>query len=208
MKTRTRTHQQEKVSSVKRIAGTTADRDTGWTPGERATAEEIGHGPAWRPILAGMLEILASAPYFVASVMFYLFPTKVQVGFITYGSGETTPVIIQVWAPAGLVVWLPFAVPLVVGGICSLFRKGWDLALLGPIVPLALTAISLAWGHLGLTAFGSLFVFGWVPAMAVRWAIVAAFFAIMLAAVILVALSRKQFPRRRKPTPYHGAGPG
>ncbi len=162
----------------------------------------------WRPVVAGIMEILASAPYFVSSVMFYLFPTRVQMGSITYSTGETTPVIVQVWAPTGLIMWLPFALPLAAAGVCSLFRKGWDLALLGPIVTLALTALSLAWGHLGLTAFGSLFAFGWVPSMGVRWAIVAGFLAMMVAAIVLVALSRKEFPRRRKPTAYHGSGPG
>jgi hypothetical protein len=40
--------------------------------------------------------------------------------------------------------------------------------------------------------------------MAVRWAIVAAFLAMMIAALVLVGLSRKEFPKRRKPTAYHG----
>jgi hypothetical protein len=159
---------------------------------------------SWRPVVAGMLEIMASAPYFLASVMFYLFPTWVQVGSVTSSTGVTTPTIVQVWAPSGLVIWLPFALPLAVGGTCGLFRRGWDLAFLGPVVPLALTAASLAWGNLGLTSFGSLFAFGLIPSVPVRLAIVAAFFAMMVAALVLVILSRKEFPRRRKPTAYNG----
>jgi hypothetical protein len=54
-------------------------------------------------------------------------------------------------------MWLPFALPLAVGGACALVRKGWDLAFLGPIVPLFLTVLSVLWGNIALTAFGSLF---------------------------------------------------
>jgi hypothetical protein len=110
----------------------------------------------WRPVVAGVLEIMASTPYFLASLTFFLFPARMK-DADTYMTGATTPGVAEVWAPVGLVMWLPFALPLAVGGACALVRKGWDLAFLGPIVPLFLTVLSVLWGNIALTAFGSLF---------------------------------------------------
>lgn len=132
---------------------------------------------------AAVLEILASVPYFIGSVAFFIVPT-----FLPQKYGGT-----QIWGPTGFVVWFPFAVPLLAGGICAIVRRAWAMALIGAIWPLVWTVLVSPWGYTGI---------GTVPLIKslspdIRETVVVLVYLFMVVAGILLLLSRKEFKGRQ-----------
>jgi hypothetical protein len=138
----------------------------------------------WMPIVAAVLQFLASIPYLFLSVALFIFPD-----FLPEALGGT-----QIWAPVGFVVWFPYAVPLFIGGISALIRKAWGLALIGAVTPMALTVLLRPWQ--GNSVGMALFFRSPIP-----WPICQSLEVLvglfMVAAAVLVVWSRKEFSGRQ-----------
>jgi hypothetical protein len=137
----------------------------------------------WKPIVAGTIMIATSIPYWVASTRWFVtrevFPEELGGGPI--GS----------WL--GIIVLLPFAFPLVAGAICAMLRRAWGLAFLGAVAPLAFTLLlaPFGWVRLGPEYIvRSLSVF-------VRYSFDAMVYLLMVAAAVMIYLSRNEFKGRR-----------
>lgn len=134
----------------------------------------------WKPVMAGVLQIMTSIPYLAGSVMLFIFPK-----FIHDESGLTY----QLWWPLGLVLWLPWVVPLWVGGICAIKRKSWVVALISPILPLFMTALLIPYGYPGIEV---VFVFNPLSTQ-IRMIVVNSIYALMAIAALLLLIARKEF---------------
>lgn len=135
------------------------------------------------PTAAAVLEILASVPYFIGSATFFIIPT-----YWPQSQGGTR--ILGIW---GLIYWFPFALPLVAGGICAVLRRAWILALIGAIWPLVWTFLMSPLGFNGP---------GTVPLIKtlspdIRDTVVTLVYVFMVAAGVLLLLSRKEFKGRQ-----------
>ena len=137
----------------------------------------------WKPIVAGLLLLPASVPYLIATVAVLRNPPNLPQ---EVGGGEA-------WAPVGLIIWMPFALPLILGGIAALMRKAWGLAFIGAAAPLVLTVILSPWRS---TDIGTASFFD-AAIPSVRILVVVSVYVAMVAAVVLLILSRKEFVGRR-----------
>ena len=143
----------------------------------------------WKPTVAAALEILASVPYLAGSVTFFIIPT-----FFTDENGVT----FRMWGPVGLILWLPFAVPLLAGGVSAIIRRAWGLSIIGAIVPLIMTILLTPWGYPGIE---TVFVFSSLPPY-VRLALVNSIYVLMAVAVLLLLMSRREFAGRLSVAEY------
>jgi hypothetical protein len=136
----------------------------------------------WKPVIAAILLIGASVPYFVSSIRWFITP-----GFISEEAGGG-----QIWPWVGVVILVPFLSPLLIGAICAFFRKACGLAFIGALTPIVLTIFLRPWGweDMGmgyLLRSSSVYVYG--PLMALNYIF-------MGAAAVLLFLSRREFGDR------------
>ncbi|OGO35893.1 MAG: hypothetical protein A2147_07190 [Chloroflexi bacterium RBG_16_57_8] len=147
----------------------------------------------WMPTTAAVLQLLASIPYLVISFQLFFSPR-----LLPENVGGT-----QVWAPIGFIVWLPFALPVLLGGISALIRRAWGMALIGALLPLALTFLLAPWQ--GTRIGMALFFFTSLP-RPVCQAIEFLGYLFMVSAAVLIVWSRGEF-LGRKSAAEHLFGP-
>ena len=156
----------------------------------------------WKPVVASVLQFLASIPYLVAALELYFVP-----GFLPEEIGGG-----RIWAAVGFLVWFPFALPLLIGGTSALTRRAWGLAFIGAVAPLALTFLLSPWQG---TRIGMAFFFFSSLPQPVCQAIEFLAYVFMVASAVLIALSRREFTGRRSaaehiygpPNWWHGTQP-
>jgi len=137
----------------------------------------------WRPVLAGVLQILACLPYIFSALELYFWPRDLPV---SAGGGK-------IWEPIGVLVWVPFILPLVLGSISSLIRKAWGLALIGALLPLVFTVLAAPWS---VTSIGTALFYRTEWPLGVCRAIEFSVYAFMVLAAALVVWSRREFTGR------------
>ncbi len=136
----------------------------------------------WGPFVASALLVLASLPYLIASVRWFIAP-----GVISENLGGG-----QIWPWVGVMMLFPFWSPLLVAAICAFCRRAVGLAVTGALTPLLLTILSRPWGW-GDVGFGylisssSVYVYGLLTTLQ---------FTCMAAAAMLLVFSRRVFKDR------------
>ena len=99
----------------------------------------------WRPIVAGIMQGIACLPYIFCAIELFIWPRDLSEmtggGLVSTGEGLSGPV----WAPIGVVVWLPFLLPLALASVAAVTRRAWGLALIGGLLPLVLTVLIAPW---------------------------------------------------------------
>jgi hypothetical protein len=142
----------------------------------------------WKPIIAGILMLLACVPYVIASIRWYITP-----GFLPDNLGGG-----PIWAPLGFILLIPFGLPLLSGAICAMVRRAWGLAFLGAVTPLVFTVLLTPWGW---TRVGIEYVVQSQPPP-IRLTFTILVYLMMVAAAILLFLSRKEFKGRKSSTEH------
>ncbi len=137
----------------------------------------------WRPIVAGVLQMLACIPYVFCAIELFFFPRDLPA---TAGGGP-------VWAPIGIIVWLPFLLPLLAASISALTRRAWGLALFGGLAPLVLTVLASKWSVTSIAM--ALFYWTELPLSTGRLIEAGVYGSIVVAAALLV-WSRREFVGR------------
>jgi hypothetical protein len=146
----------------------------------------------WKPIAAAVLMLAACFPYCVASTRWFQEP-----GFFpeTMGGGS-------IWPWLGLILLFPFALPLIAGAICALVRSAWIFTMVGVITPLLFTALTAPFGWVRI---GPEFIVRH-QSDSVRTLVTILVYAFIIAAALLLYLSRKEFSGR-KSSAEHLFGP-
>jgi hypothetical protein len=136
------------------------------------------------PIAAAILQFLASIPYLVLSLELYFIP-----GFLPPELGGG-----RIWAAVGFIIWFPFALPLLLGGVSSLMKKAWGVSLIGAVSPLALTVFLAPWQgtRIGLAFFYSTSL----PRVVCETTEFLAYLFMVVAAVLII-WSKDEFASRR-----------
>ena len=137
----------------------------------------------WKPIVAGILMLLACVPYFIASIRWYITPGVLP---DSLGGGP-------VWAPLGFVLLIPFGLPLFSGAICAMVGRAWGMAFIGAVAPLVFTVLLTPWGW---TRVGIEYVVR-SQSPPIRLFFIILVYLIMVIAVILLFFSRKEFKGRK-----------
>jgi hypothetical protein len=132
----------------------------------------------WMPLTAGLLLGIASVPYFVAAMRFFIHP-----GNLPQSAGGT-----QIWAPVGLVIWLPFIAPLLLGMVSALLRRTWGLVVACALLPLAFSVVLSPWTE---TSIAKALFFSTPLSMAVCNVLEFLTYLFMVAAAVLAVISRK-----------------
>lgn len=138
----------------------------------------------WMPLAAAALQFLASIPFLVLAFELFASPRS-----LPENVGGT-----QIWAPVGVIIWFPFAVPLLLGGISALIRRAWGMALIGAVLPLALTVILSPWQA---TRLGMAFFFFTDLPYAFCQSLEYSTYFFMVASAVLVVWSRGEFSGRK-----------
>ena len=134
----------------------------------------------WRPIAAGIMQMLACFTYIFCAIELFFFPRNLP---DSAGGGP-------VWAPIGIIVWLPFLLPLAVASVSAVTRRAWGLALIGGLLPLVLTVLASAWS---VTSIG-MALFYWTPLpLGVCRIIEFAVYGLIVLAAALIVWSRREF---------------
>jgi len=140
----------------------------------------------WRPVLAGIMLIVASAPYIFASIRWFINPA--------YLPDPDTGGQLPVWPWVGLIILIPFWSPLLTGAICGIFRRACGLAFMGAVSPLLLTIFMRPWGWEDM-GMGYLLASSpasvYIPLMSFQYVL-------MGGAAILLFFSRKDFRDREE----------
>ena len=132
----------------------------------------------WMPLTAGLLLAAASVPYFVAATRFFFHPEN-----LPQSEGGT-----RIWAPSGVVIWLPFLMPLMLGMVSAFLRRTWGLVVACAVIPLVFTVVLSPWTETSIAkalffstplSYGTCRVLEFVTYM------------FMLAAAVLAVISRK-----------------
>ena len=140
----------------------------------------------WRPVLAGIMLIVAAAPYIFASVRWFVNPA--------YLPDPDTNGQLPVWPWVGLIILVPFWSPLLTGAVCGIFRRACGLAFMGAVSPLLLTIFMRPWGweDVGMGyLLASSPVYIYTPLMSLQ-------FVLMGGVAILLFFSRKDFSDREE----------
>ncbi len=137
----------------------------------------------WRPIVAAVMQMLACLPYIFCAIELYFWPRNLPVNA---GGG-------RMWAPIGVIVWLPFLLPLAIASVAAVTRRAWGLALIGGLLPLVLTVLAAPWS---VTSIGAaLFQYAPVSLATGRLIEFVTYGFLVLAAALLV-WSRREFVGR------------
>lgn len=134
--------------------------------------------------MAGTLDIILSLPSFVWSLWF---------GLALFFSGNQKG---EALAPLFL-IGAAFWIPTLAGGICALCRRLWWLALFGSVLPPVLSLFTFTRGVRPIWAL-------WVPYVNIPLIVSLnrlfdfLGYAIVLVAIILIALSQKEFGRQQR----------
>jgi hypothetical protein len=142
----------------------------------------------WKPVIAGLLLFAASIPYCIASTRWFVYPENLP---DNVGSGP-------IWPYLGLIILVPFALPMIAGGICALLRRAWGLAFLGAIVPLFVTLLLLPYGWVRI---GPEYVVRSYSAF-IRYPFITLVYLMIAGAAVLLYLSRKEFKGRKSSTEH------
>ncbi len=140
----------------------------------------------WKPLLSTILLIVASIPYILASVRWFINPAFLP----DPDTGGQLPV----WPWVGFIILVPFWSPLLTGAVCAMFRRACGLAFAGAITPLLLT-ISLrpwGWGDVGMGfLLSSSPASVYIPLMTLHYVLIGG-------AAILLLFSRQDFRDREE----------
>jgi len=136
-------------------------------------AQEVTVNKKWMPITAGVLDIIIGfLGIYIGSIVAF---AALAIPWLVYGS--------WVWFISGVLIFI--GILAVVGGVYALKRKRWRLALAGTIVAFLSTILYMQeyWSSF-YRSLGILYLFMGYSGI------------FSIAAVILIALSKKQFERK------------
>ncbi len=133
----------------------------------------------WMPFVAGVLLVVAAAPYLIAAARWFLVPGTIPE---SQGGGP-------IWPWLGVIILFPFWSPLLGAAVCAFFRRAVGVAIPSALVPPVLTILSRpwGWGDVGLGYLvGSSSVYLYLLLTTLH-------FVLMGAAAILLLFSRRTF---------------
>ena len=152
----------------------------------------------WRPIVAGVMQMLACLPYVFCAIELFIWPRDLS---STAGGGLVPQVVNggKIWEPIGVIVWMPYILPLAMASIAAVTRRAWRLALIGGLLPLVLTVVlaPFAGTRIGL----ALYYYTPVSLVIGRLVEFTAYGFLALAAALIV-WSRREFVGRTSATEY------
>ena len=143
----------------------------------------------WRPVVAGVMQMLACFPYIFFAIELFIWPRDLSP---TAGGGP-------VWAPIGVVVWLPFLLPLAIASVAAVTRRAWRLALVGGLLPLVLTVVLAPFAG---TSIGTALLQYSPASQAAARAVELTTYGFLVLAAALLVWSRREFVGRTSATEY------
>jgi len=152
----------------------------------------------WRPVVAGVMQMLACFPYIFFAIELFIWPRDLAP---TAGGGLVPKVEggHPVWAPIGVVVWLPFLLPLAIASVAAVTRRAWRLALVGGLLPLVLTVVLAPFAG---TSIGTALLQYSPASQAAARAVELTTYGFLVLAAALLVWSRREFVGRTSATEY------